>query len=67
MMLADLLSEQGISKYSLSKNSGVPYTTLSDICSGKTSLEKCSAETVDKTERMSSSHEDRMRQRDQEQ
>lgn len=46
MMLAELLSQQGITKYSLSKNSGVPYTTLSDICSGKTSLEKCSAETV---------------------
>lgn len=46
MMLAELLSQQGLTKYSLSKNSGVPYTTLSDICSGKTSLEKCSAETV---------------------
>lgn len=46
MMLAELLSQQGITKYSLSKLSGVPYTTLSDICSGKTSLEKCSAETV---------------------
>lgn len=46
MLLADLLFEQGMSKYSLSKSSGVPYTTLCDIISGKTSLEKCSAETV---------------------
>ena len=46
MNLADLLSRQGITKYNLSKRSGVPYTTLSDICSGKTSLEKCSAGTV---------------------
>ena len=29
-----------------SKDSGVPYTTVNDICSGKAQLEKCSAETV---------------------
>lgn len=46
MLLTDLLKQNGITKYSLSKNSGVPYTTLNDICRGKTSLEKCSAETV---------------------
>ena len=32
--------------YRLSKNSGVPYATLNDLYNGKTSLEKCSAETV---------------------
>ena len=26
--------------------SGIPHATLNDICSGKTKLEKCSAETV---------------------
>lgn len=46
MIVTDLLRQQGMTKYSLSKASGVPYTTLSDICSGKTKLEKCSAETV---------------------
>jgi plasmid maintenance system antidote protein VapI len=46
MLLTELLSQRGISKYSLAKSSGVPYTTLNDICSGKTHLAKCSAETV---------------------
>ena len=32
--------------YKLAKNSGVPYSTINDICSGKTQIEKCSAETV---------------------
>lgn len=30
----------------MSKDSGVPHTTVNDICSGKAQLEKCSAETV---------------------
>ena len=46
MAISDLLIQRGITKYSLSKTSGVPYTTLNDICNGKTSIEKCSAETV---------------------
>ncbi len=40
------MKKKKITKYRLSKNSGIPYTTLSDILSGKTQLEKCSAETV---------------------
>ena len=32
--------------YHLCKESGVPQATISDICSGKTSIEKCSAETI---------------------
>ena len=40
------MEKKGITKYRLAKNSGVPYTTISDICNGKTQLEKCSAETV---------------------
>ena len=45
-MLNDLLEQKQISKYLLSKVTGIPYSTLSDICSGKTSIAKCSAETV---------------------
>lgn len=45
-MIKELMEQKNISKYRLSKDSGVPYSTLSDILSGKTSLEKCSAETV---------------------
>lgn len=46
MTLESLMENSGIAKYRLAKNSGVPYSTLNDICNGKTQLEKCSAETV---------------------
>lgn len=35
-----------MTKYRLAVRAGVPHATLNDICSGKTKLEKCSAETV---------------------
>lgn len=41
-----IMEKKSITKYRLAKNSEVPYTTISDICNGKTQLEKCSAETV---------------------
>lgn len=40
------LDTKGISKYRLSKLSGIPKTTVMDICSGKSSLHKCSAGTI---------------------
>lgn len=46
MMLNQIIKSKKISKYRLSKNSDIPYTTLSDILSGKAELKKCSAETV---------------------
>ncbi len=46
MTLQKLLDSENLTKYQLSKISGVPKTTVSDICSGKTSIQKCSAETV---------------------
>lgn len=42
----ELLKQKKISKYKLSKESGVPYSTISDISTGKSKLEKCSAETL---------------------
>lgn len=45
-MINKLLEEKGITKYRLSKESGVPQTTIIDLCSGKTRIEKCSAETL---------------------
>lgn len=45
-MLKDFIQEKNTSIYRLSKESGVPYATLSDIVRGKTKLERCSAETV---------------------
>ena len=46
MTVNELINQKKITKYRLSKDSGVPYTTVNDICSGKAQLEKCSAETV---------------------
>jgi len=46
MTVCDLLEKNQLTKYRLSQMSGIPYTTIGDICSGKTELKKCSAETV---------------------
>ena len=45
-MINALMEEKAISKYRLAKISDIPYMTVSDICAGKTQLEKCSAETI---------------------
>lgn len=46
MTLNEMLEQQNITKYRLWKESGVPQATISDICTGKTRIEKCSAETI---------------------
>ena len=46
MTVNELLERKSVTKYRLAKNSGVPYTTVCDICSGKTKIENCSAGTV---------------------
>ena len=46
MDLNELMKEKRITKYRLAKESEIPYTTIGDICNGKTDLRKCSAETV---------------------
>lgn len=46
MTLQQLLDQKNITKYHLSKISGVPKTTIIDICAGKSSIEKCSAKTI---------------------
>ena len=46
MSINELLEQKKISKYRLWKESGVPQATISDICTGKTRVEKCSAETI---------------------
>jgi plasmid maintenance system antidote protein VapI len=40
------MKDKNISQYRLAKDSGIPYTTIHDICSERAQLEKCSAETV---------------------
>lgn len=46
MSISNVLSQQKMSAYQLWKKSGVPQATISDICTGKTRIEKCSAETI---------------------
>ena len=46
MDLQRLLDERKMTKYKLSQISGVPKTTILDICSGRSSLENCNAKTV---------------------
>lgn len=48
MTIGELLEKKGLSRYRLSKISGVPWATLSDICSGKTKFERCNAVTLSK-------------------
>ena len=45
-MINTLLKDRSMTKYRLSKLSGIPYTTVSDICSGKADIRKCSADHV---------------------
>ena len=46
MTFLDLLAEKKTTVYSLSKKSGIPKTTLTDIASGKTDLLDCSGKTL---------------------
>lgn len=46
MNVNEIMQNKNLSKYRVAKNSGIPYMTLNDICSGKTRLDKCSADTV---------------------
>lgn len=46
MNINEILKKTSMTKYRLSKLSGVPHATLNDLCSGKNHIEKCSAETV---------------------
>jgi len=46
MHINTLLAKKGMTKYRLAKKSGVPQTTVVDICSGKARIENCSGETI---------------------
>ena len=46
MTFLDLLADKKTTVYSLSSNSGVPKTTLTDIASGKTDILECSGKTL---------------------
>lgn len=46
MIIETLLKKQKMSKYRLAVKAGIPHATLNDLCSGKSKLEKASAETI---------------------
>lgn len=46
MLINEQLEKRNLTKYRLSQESGVPQTTINDICSGKVNLEKCAAGTL---------------------
>ncbi len=46
MLINEQLEMQKMTKYRLSKASGVPQATINDICSGKADPEKCAAGTL---------------------
>lgn len=46
MSFEELLNTKNMTKYKLSKDSGVPKTTILDICANRSELSKCSAKTV---------------------
>ena len=46
MFLKDIIDAKGMTMYSLSKSSGVPVTTIRDLCNGKTNFMKCSLDNV---------------------
>lgn len=46
MVLTELMAQRDMTKYRLAMKAKIPHATLNDICSGKTKIEKCSAETV---------------------
>ena len=46
MDINDLLKQKNITKYRLSKDSGVPFTTVSEITTGKTKIKNCTGDTL---------------------
>lgn len=46
MIVNELLQKKQMSRYRLSKESGVAMTTITDICSGKADVDKCAAGTL---------------------
>lgn len=48
MTLLEYIKEKGLSRYSLSKISGVPWDVLSELCYGEIRFEQCSKELLSK-------------------
>lgn len=46
MLINEILKDKQITRYRLAKISGISYSTICDICSGKTSIDKCNITTI---------------------
>ena len=46
MDINDILKQKNITKYRLSKVSGVPFTTISEVTTGKTKIKNCTGDTL---------------------
>ena len=46
MNINDLLTQKKMTKYKLSKASGVPFTTVSEVTTGKTKIKNCTGDTL---------------------
>jgi len=46
MYLNDLIKQKNITKYRLSKISGISFTTISEMTNGKTIIKNCKGETL---------------------
>ena len=46
MLINDQMNKMKMTKYRLSKESGVSQTTINDICNGKAKIDKCAAGTL---------------------
>ena len=46
MNLNDLMLEKNLTKYKLAKTSGVAFTTVSEVTTGKTKIKNCTGETL---------------------
>jgi len=46
MNINEILVQKDLTKYKLSKISGVPFTTISEITTGKTKIKNCTGETL---------------------
>ena len=48
MAFKNLLDENNVSKYELSKKTNIPYSTISDIINDKVDISKCSYDVLHK-------------------
>jgi transcriptional regulator with XRE-family HTH domain len=46
MDINQLLAQKNMTRYRFARQSGIPQTTMTDICSGKAQLKNCSGETL---------------------